>query len=324
MVMKTSMKKANWAVLLGITLIAAGISPVYGGPLQRADVAADPAWLVHLDVDGLKKTDLGRFILSEMEKPEAQSKLQGFQSLFGFDLRKQLHGLTVIGADAKADHAVLVAYADFEPDRLKALAQAAQDASQSTRGAHTVYSWTDDRKPDRDGGKPRIYAAVLGQRVLFSQSESPVFKALEAMDGKSPRLAGNSAFMPPVSGEGAVFLDAGARKLDLPDANPGATILKLSQSARLRVGENGSRLAASLALEANDTEVATQIKSIADGLVALLKLQKDKPAAVEVAGALKLEQQGRSIKLLLALPTDRVVGLIRDGAGGKAQPQGGK
>jgi len=43
-------------------------------------------------------------------------------------------------------------------------------------------------------------------------------------------------------------------------------------------------LQATLNLEANDKEVASQMLSVGQGLVALLKFQKDNPGAIKLAG----------------------------------------
>ena len=78
-----------------------------GAPLQRADVAANPAWLVHLDCDALRPTIIGKYILSEMDQPEAKAKLAAFQAMVGVDLRTQLHGATLYGLGPAPEQAQL-------------------------------------------------------------------------------------------------------------------------------------------------------------------------------------------------------------------------
>src|SRR4051812_18470514 len=107
------MKLNFWKFTLCAGCVCASGLLASAGPLQRADVAADPAWLVHLDCDSLRPTTIGRYVLSEMDKPEAKAKLAAFQSIFSFDLRTQLHGVTLYGATAAPEDGVLVLYADF-------------------------------------------------------------------------------------------------------------------------------------------------------------------------------------------------------------------
>src|SRR3974390_2266112 len=104
------------------TLLIAGVclgtATGWGSDLRRADLAADPAWVLHLDVDRLRTSAVGEHILSEMDKPEAQAKLAALQAVLNFDLRKQLHAVTVYGSSSKPEDGVLMLYGDFDADRL--------------------------------------------------------------------------------------------------------------------------------------------------------------------------------------------------------------
>src|SRR5262249_52752656 len=152
------------------------------------EVAGQPAWLVHVDFDALRPTTLGKLILAEMDKPEAQSKLEAFQSVASVDVRTQLHGATLYGAAASPEAAVLMLYSDFDSDRLVSLAQAAQDSQETKHKDHTIYNWIDDKKKANNGVRPRIYAAIHGKRVLFGQREDSVAKALDVLDGTAANL----------------------------------------------------------------------------------------------------------------------------------------
>ena len=173
-----SLKSAFCACGL-VAAAATGLS----APLQRADVAADPAWVLHLDCDGLRPTAIGQFLLAEMEKPEARVKLAALQTIFNFDLRTQLHGLTLYSAGKAPEDGVLLVHADFEPDRLITLAKAAKDYQANTYKQYTIHNWIDDKKKAKDGVRPRVYAAIQGGRILvFAQQEARVAQALDVLD----------------------------------------------------------------------------------------------------------------------------------------------
>src|ERR1019366_4286954 len=90
---------------------AAGL-PAWAGPLQRADVAGGTARGVHPYCDRPLPPALGQYLLAEMEKPDAQAKFDAFQTIFNFDLRKQLHGLTLYSTGKSPEDGVLLVYAD--------------------------------------------------------------------------------------------------------------------------------------------------------------------------------------------------------------------
>src|SRR3954462_4026905 len=125
----SSLKKTIAAGCLGV--LAAALPVARATLLQKTDVPADPAWLVHMDFDRLRQATLGQYLMRELEKPEAQSRLASFQAMFKFDLKTQLHGLTFYGTADAPEQAVLMVYADFDAEHLATLAKGAQEYQSS-------------------------------------------------------------------------------------------------------------------------------------------------------------------------------------------------
>jgi len=318
------MKQNMWKLTLCAACVCAGGLIARGAPLQRSDVIADPAWLLHLDCDGLRTTAIGQYVLSEMDKPEATAKLAAFQAIFDFDLRSQLHGLTLYGGSGVPEDAVLLVYADFDAGRLTTLAKAAGKYQSSAHGQHVIHSWIDENKQGKNGAKPRVYAAIQGKRVIFGQREDRVGQALDVLDGVAASMGNGSAF-PDLGAPGnGHFIEAAARKMDLPDSDPHAAILKLSQSVELVVSEGQQQVQGALTLMADSTPVAAQVYSIAQGLVALMKLQNDKPESVAIANALTITQDGPRVTGNLALPASQAVEIMKAGAARNAAAQAAK
>ena len=69
-----------WKLTLGAGSVCAFGLLATAAPLQRADIAPNPAWLLHLDCDALRPTTIGQHVLSETDKPEAKAKLAAFQT----------------------------------------------------------------------------------------------------------------------------------------------------------------------------------------------------------------------------------------------------
>jgi hypothetical protein len=316
-------KKTNFAMksrLLKLALIAGGLFAalfkVSATQLQRADVAADSVWVLHVNCDSLRPSAIGKYILAELEKPEAQAKLSVFQNIFSFDLRTQLHGLTLYSAGKSPQDGVLMVYADFDADKLVTLAKAANDSQTGTHNGHTIYNWVDDKK--HHGGRQRVYATIQGNRIIFGQREAAVSRVLDVLDGSVPNLSSGKAFPQLGVAGDTTFLAGAARKLDLSQSDPNAAIFRLSKSVRLEVGEVQHHLTGTLTLEANDDEVASSMMAIAQGMVGLMKLQKDKPETAKFLQAIALKQDGASVVLTIDVPTDDVVSAMKASAERKA------
>jgi hypothetical protein len=312
--MKTNLLKA---VLLACCVVAGGFN-LPATQLQRADVAANSVWVLHVNCDTLRPTAIGKYILAELEKPEAQAKLAVFQDMFSFDLRTQLHGLTLYSGGSTPQDGVLLVYADFDQDKLVTLAKAANDSKSTTHNGHTIYNWVDDNKKAHHGEKQRVYASIQGNRIIFGQREAAVSQALDVLDGSIPNLSTGSAFPHLGAASDTSFLFGAARKIDFSQSDPNAAIFRLSKGIRLQIGEVQQHLIGTLTLEANDEEVAGSMTAIAQGMIGLLKLQKDKPEVAKFLQAINLKQDGSSLVLGLNMATDDVVGAMKASAERKA------
>ena len=315
----------KWTLCAGLT--AASTLSLIAGPLRRADVAANPTWVAHIDFDGLRTTALGQYIQSEMEKPEAQAKLAAFQAVFSMDLRTQLHAVTLYSTGTTPQEGVLLVYADFEPERLVTLAKAAKDSQNTSYGPYTIYNWLDEKLHKRRAGlesNPRVYAAIAGSRVVFSQRDATLKQALDVLTGATPSLAAGTTFPQLGAAGDTSFIEAAARKMNLPENDPNAALLRLSKAVWIQISGAHQELSAALTLEANDADVASHMLSVGQGLTALMKLQTGKPEAATFANALSLRQDGSQVIVNLSLPDSQAVSLLKANAARKHQAKAEK
>jgi hypothetical protein len=311
--MKTGLLKG----IFGVTFLV-GAGAVMAGPLNRADIPGEPAWVLHLDWDALRPTVLGQFVLTEMEKPEAKAKLSVFESLFSFDPRKQLHGMTLYSSGKGSEDGVLLLYADFDPERLTTLAKAAKEYQGKKHNQHMIHSWVDTQRDAKKEGGRRTYGAIHGGRVIFGQRWSRVGEALDVLDRTSPSLASSGSFAQLGAPGTANFLEAAARKLELGSSDPNAAVFRLSKVIRLQAGEAQRQLTATLNLETNDEETAKLIASIAQGLVSLVKLQRGKAETAKLIDAVTLKQNGQGVIATLNLPAEELVTILKAESARKA------
>lgn len=281
----------------------------HAAPLQRGDVMQQPLWVVHIDADALRQGVLGRHILDELERPEAQKKFAAFQAIFSFDPRKALHGVTLYGGSKEAEDGVLLVYADFDAARLTTLAEGAEDHHVASHRQYAIHNWLDANRPTRHGAKARTYAAIRGNCVVFAQKEARVAETLDVMDGLKPNISANGDFAR--LGSGPAFLQAAARRIDLPEGDPNAAVFKRSKMVSLTVGETQQQVQATLTLEAETEEIAGNIEAIGRGLLGLLTLQKEKPESVKLAQALSLQRAGSSVVVNLALPAGELIEILK-------------
>jgi hypothetical protein len=289
--------------------LLAGAPVDFAAPFNPKDVAATPAVLFAVDCDALRASSVGRSILSE---PEVQDKLAAVGAIFDFDLRKQLHGLTVYTTEAHPKDGVLIVYADFDPDRLITLAKAMDGFQSATNGSHVTYSWLDDKKKAKDGETPRVCGAILGHRVIFGQNSAHLADALEVIDGKAPALSGAKSLPGPDSGE-SILAQGELLKFDFDSDDQKAAIFKMSKSVRVKLSEVANNMTATVHLEAADADTASNIGNIAQGLLAVLRMQKSDANALKLANAIVIKQDGNTVGLTLSEPSSDLITMIIEG-----------
>jgi hypothetical protein len=294
-----------------LLLAALGATTMHGfaAPLSRQDVGSDPALLVHVDADALRSTTVGKAVLAD---PDVQTKLAAIQAMFSFDFRTQLHGFTIYTTMTHSDDPVLIIYADFEPDRLITLARAFPGFRTDTNGDHTIYNWVDEKKKSSDG-TARVYASLAGRRLMFGKTEPALLAALDVIDGKSPAFSGSKLLLEAAPGE-LVVAQGRALKFSMDDNNPSAAIFQASKSVRVQLGEAGDNVAAKVSFEAKDEDSASQISAMVNGLLALLRFQKDNPDLLKLANGINVRQDGVAVILSLSAPSADIIQILKKGA----------
>jgi hypothetical protein len=296
--------------MLATTAALLASAPVdFAVPFNPKDVAANPALLLHVDCDALRSSSVGQSILAE---PDVQDKLAAVGAIFDFDITKQLHGLTIYTTEAHPKDGVLIVYADFDPNRLITLAKAADGFQSATNGSHVIYSWLDDKKKAKDGERPRLCGAILGHRVIFGQNDAHLAEALEVIDGHAPTFSGAKGMPGPDSGE-LILAQGEVLKFDFDSDDEKAAIFKMSKSVRLKLSEVANNMTASVRLEAADADTATNIDNIAQGLLALLRMQRSDANAMKLANAIVIKQDGPAVGLTLSEPSSDLIHMIKEG-----------
>ena len=310
--------KTIWQCGLAIGCILSASVAGFAEPVQRTAITRDATWALHLDVDALRSTAVGKHVLTELEKPEEQAKFFAYQMFLSFDPRKSLHGITLYGTTANPNDSVALIYADFDPAHLTRLAEMAEDHKATTNGQHVIHSWIDAKRREKEGGEPRSYAAIHTKAVLFGQEEQRVAETLNALEGRNAGLNPGVLFPNSTAGAGVPILQGGAVKIEMQGAEPHAAVFRQAKAMSLNVAEMDGKIVGTLNLDAVNEEVSKHMATVARGLVSLLALQTDKPETVQFARSLSVVEEGARTVIKVSLSSDEVVKAMTAAAAQKA------
>lgn len=299
------------AVSVALAFWIAAVVGVAGAPLKCTDVGAEPARLLHIDFDAMRETYIGKYFLYELDKPEMHSNMVAFQSIFSFDPRRQLHGMTIYTANSTPDDSVVITYADFEPARFVKLMTGGEGSFAITNNQHVIYSWIDTNKNSGDSEGVRKYAAILDGRVLAGNSRLNVAGALAVVDGRAPSSSPEEVakrFDPLVATN---FVLASAQNLEFLESNPKLAVLKLSKWVKLKASESNEVLKATLTVEAGDEQTALQMSQVAQGMITWLGLQKEDPWATKLARGITVQLEATGFRVELSVSSKDAVAALK-------------
>jgi hypothetical protein len=274
-----------------------------GAPLKCADVGAKPARLLHIDFDAMRETYLGKYSLYQLDKPEMHSNMVAFQSIFSFDLRRQLHGMTIYTASATPNDWVVITYADFEPAHLVKLITGGAAALAITNNRHVIYSWIDKNKNSGDPDGARNYAAILDGRIIAGNARRSVIDALAVVDGNAPSFSPREAATEFDTPGATNFVLASARNLDFLESDSAVGLVKLSKWVKMKASESDEVLKATLTVDAGDGQTARQMSVVAQGLIVWLALQRENPSAAKLAGGMKVQAEATGFRVEMSVPS---------------------
>ena len=298
-------------VLLPACLLLLGsVSLLSAEPLDRSQVSADARWLAHVDFDAVKTVKTGQWIRDDWLKRDATKQgLNKLRDTIGLDPAKDLHGITFYGSRISGEAGVVILRAKLDRRRLLAELKKKLDHQSSAYGDHELHLLTQAKGK---GGKRTMTGCFYRPAVLvFGRDPAEVKLALDVLDGKAPNLAGGD---PPfdVDARGGTVFEARATGLDGDDVPFKSPILRQSDSIRVALGEQQEgRMFLDIELVAKSAEVAGQMRSIVEGLLAMVRLQcGSDEKALAVLEAFRVATADRTVTVAWQGPGDEVLKLI--------------
>jgi len=302
------MKITKLPFLLGALASAAVLT---AAPFDADRVAGDTKWLAHLDVDGLKASSIGAFLL-ETAKTEMAKKNDSKVSVDLDGLLQQIHSITAYGTtfdDQPENNSVLVV--ETGPK-----AQAVIDgylASQELANDGKVPFKTISGKsfPTYLFGNEVFVTFPRKDLIVVSKQFSQVENALSVIEGRTPKIAKGSSLLASSDNRGFFFVASANGFNTLKDMPPQARILQKATGIQIALGESGSNLATRITLATADAEVSSQMRRIVEGMLALVSFaQVEDQNLNKLAQSITVKETERAVSIGLTYPVEEVKKLL--------------
>jgi hypothetical protein len=284
----------------------------FASPLERKEVPADAKWLLHLDVDALRETTVGKYIFSEVLDKKLNDAKKAFP-LIGV-LVGNIQSLTAYGNETTRHdrNGVLLIKTDAESEKkLETLLQAGM--------AGVTQGFTVEKLDIKDAdvykvNKDLFVHPLHNGRLLVGKSQSELEKARQVLATGAGSLSESKAFTGFGNTEHGFFLVGIAEGLgESAKMFPQAKILQMAEGGQLSVGEKEEKLNFRLALKSRDQESCNQMQQVIQGLIALVSLtQSDNKELNSFIQTLKIDKGENLLKINLSFPVSDAIKQIAD------------
>jgi hypothetical protein len=295
-------------------------------PLPREQVPADAKWLLHLDLDNLRGTQVGQFLFSQFIDAQFEQMLANLKQNFSIDLDlKKIHALTAYGSSyqsqPEANGVVAIQTSLKLGELLEDLLNRQTNLTKTTAGPlkkiqqnpFVLFSLKDE-----------VYLVPVSSSVLLlSKSRSQLENAVLVAQGKSKSLARSRAFSDFPSVADTFFFLGVAEGFSPEHLVPGAAggtnalsglmpqakILQLADGGRAVLGEKGNQLFLNVALKAKTADGAAQMQQVIQGVLALVALSKAGDSNSYLP-PISVSTNGQVVSVLVEYPVTNMLKMI--------------
>ncbi len=306
--------------IAALTMLTGG---VLAGPFRRADVSAKAIWVMHVDLDGMRQSSIGKHLLAKAAKQRVAKHFEAAKTIYGVDFRKDLTGVTMYGHITKADgggavqhHGVAVIRGKYDKTRfINALKSRVGYTTVEFRGHTLMKVIPADRKLEaglanqriRTRTKPGWGAFYDGTTFVLGETLSALKTGVDVLDGKAKSLVTANPFKHLDAIEENPLFMAAANLGQMKGVDPQAAIFRGAESVSLAVREvptdpdreaapENATVRAQAIIDGKSKAASEQLRQSLDGLVAIALLGAEKePLFADLARGVKIRQDGLTV-----------------------------
>ncbi len=281
-------------------LVATGAA--HAKPIDFSKVSAQSNWVAHADLDALRKSVVGAFVLAKVkEDPEAAKGIAMLQAVFGLDI-DAISSFTAYGR-GEADKGIFAVKGGFDAERLLPMLELNESYVAKKHG-DTIIHLIDQNK-----GDPKAMAFTAKDELIVSSTVRYTEHGLDVGTGKEPSLKpkGIHKVLAETLSHSVltVAVDVkGVAEFNKPSNGPEAVIIQKTDAIGLVVGETSDMLMAVAILQTADEATAKHVENIARGFTSLLALGADmEPELAELMAKTKthVSRKGHIVSVKLGI-----------------------
>lgn len=262
------MKKTVVSFLTVLVVFVFGLTfPVSAASLDTSIIPAEANWVIHLDIDKFNNTKF-RELLDKNQTHKYQQVKKFISTLYKLDLDKDINSITIFGAGKRKDLTVVVWKGKFNEKHILSMMDVMASHKSAPYGGTTIHQWHHN-----------FYGAFHKGYALLGWNKEAIKHTIDVISGKEKKLDSGKIMATLKEMPSDAFVKAYAHNLSqMGGGYQTSSILKHAKMAFFIAMEKGNNLKMKLKLSTSSPETAQNIEKIAQGLMAMLKMQAESHA----------------------------------------------
>lgn len=284
--------------MMGLALLS---PPGQAAKLDKANVAKDSKFVMHLDFDAIRTSKLGSTVIKQAREEEGEERIDAMKEIIGFDPFTALKSMTMSGNGEEENGLIVLKHA-AETKKVLSFIKLEEDYRPTEYKDHTIHN------VGKVDGERGYISFVNTSTAVIAPSRELARDGINLVNGK-----GAAKKLPGPIGEiskkaKAPFMMGYADLDGLEDVIEDPTVNDMAREAMMVVGESGDNLVMSVQVVAQSVETAEHMHNMVNGLIGFAALgQEDNPELKDLLKALKVSRKESTITVDFKMAVEKIL-----------------
>ena len=277
-------------------------------PLNLAKVSESSNWIMHMDFESMRSSEIGVFLEDSLEKvPEMDEKRKDLQKKFGVDLMG-VSNLTIFGSGEK-HKGIGILEGGVDASIVTEVTRSREYIQESKVGKKTIFS-TDK------GRRPMAFSVLKKGKIVFGPDRDYVSEGIQLANGKGSGSSGHpilESLNELLDNPGLVFFANMKGAKEVAELDQWARLMtdKIDSCGMVVGGQDGGLTIIGL-IETNSIESSEPMENMIRGGLAMMdmKVKKDERMKEFLEGY-KVTREGRIIRVEIELSNSLIIDRIQ-------------
>ena len=276
--------------------------------LNPQKVSTDSNWIMHMDFDSMRESEIGIFIEESYNKiPRVQEKLDWVKDNYGIDLQK-VSSFTMFGSGEK-HKAIGIMEGGVNSENVAKYADSQDFISKNKMGKHEVFSVN-------KGRHPMAYAPLKKGKLIVGPDANYVSEGIALARGKAKGYGGHSLLSKllktSLSPGFMVFADLDGISEDIDMDHRAKRMTEVMNAFGMSIKEHLGCLKISGIIEAKSEESSEQIENMIRGGYAMMKMSIPKDQNIDsMIRGFSIRRTDLTLLIDLEISVDAIIDRIK-------------